>query len=80
MTTTNIELPSDRENLTAAGSESSRILRTLSEGKGIPLDQLVDHLEEVSDLIRAGQARLRIVVQPWGLEYFVVATHPAQTK
>jgi hypothetical protein len=38
----------------------------------VPLDRLAGDIDGVRDLIKSGEARLRIVVQPWGLEFELV--------
>jgi len=54
-----------------------RLRRMISEG-GAPLDDLMGDMDSARALIRSGEARLRIVVQPWGVEFELVAAAPHQ--
>jgi hypothetical protein len=47
-------------------------LRRLIADGGAPIDCLAGDMDSVRALIHSGEARLRIVVQPWGLEFDLV--------
>jgi hypothetical protein len=43
---------------------------------GIPLDEFADDAKSARALIQSGEARLEIVVWPWGVAFHLVPTEP----
>ncbi|MDA4131757.1 MAG: hypothetical protein OK454_01345 [Thaumarchaeota archaeon] len=52
------------------------LLRNLLSNGGIPLDEFADDPKSARALIQSGEARLEVVVWPWGIAFHLVATEP----
>ena len=66
-------------HLTAREKAEREGLKGTPGGEGVPLDELGDDMDDVRALLRSGEARLEVVLLPWGLEFKLVgapATRP----
>lgn len=64
----NGQVASDRND-----SVCSDRLRGMIAGGRVPLDELAEDIEGVRALIKSGEARLEVVLLPWGLSFNLVA-------
>ena len=61
-----------------ANSRLSQGVKGLLAAKGVPLDELADDVDGARGLIRSGEARLEVVMSPWGLEFNLVTARKAE--